>query len=155
MPAVLIKNGIVVQVDFTGETPDGFIIAPAGTRPGFTFDGSNFAAPTPLPPNEEDIRAEGARRLALIGQPYSPQERETWSQQVLEAKAVLVDVDADTPLLELLAAADGISVTDFATKVKQKTDAFSAAAGAILAAQRALLAEDPIPADYFDDSHWL
>ncbi len=41
-----------------------------------------------MPATAEMVRAEGARRLALIGAPYSPEERETWSQQVMEAKAV-------------------------------------------------------------------
>ncbi len=35
-----------------------------------------------MPATAEMVRAEGARRLALIGAPYSPEERETWSRQV-------------------------------------------------------------------------
>ncbi len=61
-----------------------------------------------MPATAEMVRAEGARRLALIGAPYSPEERETWSQQVMEAKAVQANANADAPLLTLLAAADDV-----------------------------------------------
>lgn len=100
------------------------------------------------------VRAEGARRLALIAAPYSPEERETWSQQVTEAKAIQADANADAPLLTLLAAADSVPVSDMAATVLAKAEAFSAAAGAILAAQRTLLAMQPIPINYADDSNW-
>lgn len=111
--------------------------------------------PVTLPPaTDADVRTEGARRLALIGAPYSPEERETWSQQVMEAKAIQADANADAPLLTLLAAADGVTVADMAAAVISKAEAFAAAAGAVLAAQRALLAMDPIPADYADASRW-
>lgn len=102
----------------------------------------------------DDVRTEAARRLDAIGAPYSPQERETWATQVTEAKAVLADANASTPLLNALAAADGTDVAAFAAKVLAKEAAFAAAAGAILAAQRMLSAMDPIPLDYADDAHW-
>lgn len=117
-------------------------------------DAIRAANATPQVITAEMVRAEGARRLALIGAPYSPEERETWSQQVTEAKAIQADANADAPLLTLLAAADGITVADMAATVLAKAEAFAAAAGAVLAAQRALLAMDPIPADYADASRW-
>ncbi len=107
-----------------------------------------------MPATAEMVRAEGARRLALIGAPYSPEERETWSQQVMEAKAVQANANADAPLLTLLAAADDVPVAAMASTVLAKAEAFAAAAGAVLAAQRALLAMNPIPADYAADVRW-
>lgn len=114
-------------------------------------------APEPVPVlsvTDEMIRAEGARRLQLIARPYTQQERETWAQQVLEANAVLADGNAAAPLLALLAAADGVAVSAMAETVLQKAATFSTAAGAILAAQRTLVAMQPIPLDYAEDHRW-
>ena len=101
------------------------------------------------------VRAEGARRLALIGEPYSKEERETWPQQVEEAKAVSADANAEAPLLARLAAPRGITVAQMAAAVIAKANAFASAAGDILAAQSALLAMDPIPADFAADARWV
>lgn len=125
---------------------DGALILTAAGDPS---EGNTDAVPT-----EAAVRAEGARRLALIGQPYSSQERETWPQQVLEAKSVSTDAAAVVPLLTMLAAADGVSVTSYAALVLSKAATFSLAAGAVLAAQRVLIAADPIPVDFADDAHW-
>ncbi len=100
------------------------------------------------------VRAEGARRLALIGSPYSKEERETWPRQVEEAKAFAADENAETTLLAGLADARGITVAQMAAVVTVKANAFAAAARDILAAQARLLAMDPIPADYADASRW-
>lgn len=119
-----------------------------GGSPKVTYDFADVVI------TADEVRTEAARRLDAIGAPYSPQERETWATQVTEAKAVLADANALTPLLTALAAADGTDVATFAAKVLAKEAAFATAAGAILAAQRTLSAMDPIPLDYADDSHW-
>ncbi|HZG29954.1 MAG TPA: hypothetical protein VE079_15980 [Ensifer sp.] len=135
---------------------EGFSIVFSNDAWGYLAQAGEQAEPTPEPVySEAMVRAEGARRLALIAAPYSPEERETWSQQVMEAKAIQADANADAPLLTLLAAADGVPVAAMAATVLAKAEAFAAAAGAVLAAQRALLAMDPIPADYAADARWL
>lgn len=112
-----------------------------------------------VPPavTEAQVRAEAQRRLEAIGSPYTPAERETWGPQVAEAERYLAAEPGDnapTPLLGPLAEARGISITEMAALVLGKRDAYAAASGAILAAQARLLAMDPIPADYADDSRW-
>lgn len=112
-------------------------------------------APWTSPPvTEAQVRAEGARRLGLIASPYAPEERETWHEQVREAEAVTADPAASTPLLSARAAARGVTAADLAATVLSKRDAYRAAAGAVLGAQDAILALDPIPADFADDSRW-
>lgn len=113
-------------------------------------DAPSFARPV----TDELVRAEAARRMALIAAPYSPEERETWPVQIAEAEAVALDPAAPAPLLAALAAARGLTVEAMAQRVLLLRDQFRAAAGAILAAQATLLAMDPIPQDFTDDSRW-
>ncbi len=147
----------IIRLEKDGEivfVPDDMTNASRQEIAAWEADGNNIAPWSPLPATEVDVRAEGARRLALIGSPYSSEERETWSQQVAEAKSVLADPNAAAPLLSVIAAGDNVSVSAMATIVVQKADAFALAAGAVLAAQRALIASNPIPADYADDTYW-
>lgn len=109
---------------------------------------------TTVAATEAMVRAEAARRMRALVASYSDAERETWAVQEEEAKAVLADAEADAPLLSQLADADGITVAAMATKVMTNAGLFKAASGAILAAQRTLIAMDPIPSDFTDDSHW-
>lgn len=117
-------------------------------------DAIRAADATPQIITAEMIRNEGARRLALIGAAYSKEERETWPKQIEEANAILADANVDTPCLTPLAAADGITVVEFAAKVLTKAAAFATAAGTVLAAQRTLLAMDPYPSDYAAEARW-
>ncbi|MBM1872929.1 hypothetical protein [Pseudosulfitobacter pseudonitzschiae] len=103
---------------------------------------------------EAQIRAEGARRLRLIAAAYTAEERETWATQVDEANALAADPEADVPLISALAAADGVTVAQMAGFIMANKNAFTAASAAILAAQRTLIAMDPIPSDYTDNTHW-
>jgi len=107
-----------------------------------------------IPATEQRIRNHAARRLRRLTDEYSPEERETWHQQVAEADALLADPDAPAVMLRALANADGISPEEMAAKVKAKADAYAAAAGTILACQRALLAMTPLPPDFEDDDYW-
>ncbi|WP_242220095.1 hypothetical protein [Shinella zoogloeoides] len=54
MPHVLIENGIVVQLDLTGNPPDGYIECPDEVQPGYTYDGETWAAP-PIPGPPEPV----------------------------------------------------------------------------------------------------
>lgn len=100
------------------------------------------------------IRAESARRMSLIAAPYSREERETWPVQIAEAEAYTADAQAAVPMLTAIAAPRGLTVAQMAALVLSLRDAFKAATGAILAAQAALLAATPIPADYTADEYW-
>ena len=115
------------------------------------YDGTAFVAPAP---SEADVRAEAARRMALLARPYTPEERETWGQQVAEARAVLADAATPTPLLDGIALGRGQSVAHTAARVIARAEAYSIASGIILGAQAALLALDPRPADYTNDTYW-
>ncbi|MBM1816261.1 hypothetical protein [Pseudosulfitobacter pseudonitzschiae] len=117
-------------------------------------DGGAVAAYEVVAATEADIRAEGARRLRLIAAAYTAEERETWATQVDEANALAADPEADVPMIEALAAADGVTVAQMAGFIMANKNAFTAASAAILAAQRTLIAMDPRPTDYTDNTHW-
>ncbi|MBM2295185.1 hypothetical protein JQX09_25180, partial [Sulfitobacter pseudonitzschiae] len=90
----------------------------------------------------------------LIASAYTDEERETWATQVDEANALTADPEADVPLISALAAADGVTAVQMAGFILANKAAFTAASAAILAAQRTLIAMDPIPDDYTNDTHW-
>jgi len=100
------------------------------------------------------VTAERDRRLEAMAGAYSPSERETWSVQIAEAKALADDPDAPAPLLRALVSDDATALAALATRVLGLADAFAAASGAIMRAHNVLVAMDPIPADYADDKHW-
>lgn len=64
-------------------------------------------------------------------QSESELERQSWPQQQAEAQALAADPTAETPLLDLLATARGISTSAYASKVRSA----AAAANADLAAR--------------------
>jgi hypothetical protein len=111
-------------------------------------EGNTIPPYVPPAPTAGDVKAEAARRLRAIAGDYTPEERETWAAQVAEAEA------GHGPMLTALAAARGLTVAQMASLVLSKRDAYAAASGAVLAAQATLLAMDPIPADYADNSRW-
>lgn len=109
----------------------------------------------PRLPTETDIRAEGARRLEAVAAAYRPQERETWPEQVREAEAWIADNSADTPLLDAMTAASGETMAELTGRIMTNRAAFKAAAGAILGAQRAIIASPPATiADLATDPRW-
>jgi hypothetical protein len=107
-----------------------------------------------VPVMPDHVERECARRLDLLGAGYTRQERETWATQVREAGLLVEDPAAAAPMLRGLAGVAGVPVPALAAAVLQKAAAFEAAAGAILGAKKALLAQSPIPATYADDGHW-
>lgn len=156
---VVVNTVLAESVDTAPCPPGRRVVEATEGGPGWVHDpgtGVLSAPPTdpPPPPTEADVRAEAARRLAILGQPYSPEERETWPIQVLEAAALAVDPGAEVPMLAVLAAGRGQTVGDLAVTVRVKDAAFRAASAAILGAQAVLLVQDPIPADYTTDAHW-
>lgn len=103
---------------------------------------------------ESLVKGEGVRRLRALVAQYSDAERETWPPQVREAEAVLADPAASAPLLGPLAQVRGITIAEMAQRVLTKADAFAGASGAILAAQKALLATSSPPENPTSDEHW-
>jgi hypothetical protein len=103
---------------------------------------------------EADVREEGARRLRLLVAEYTDEERETWAQQVEEARAYTLSPLASTPLLTALAEQRTETVPQLAHRILEKDAEYRAGAGAILSAQGALLQMEQIPDDYTDDSYW-
>jgi hypothetical protein len=101
------------------------------------------------------VTEERDRRMAALAAGYTASERETWPVQVEEAKAVLADPNAPTPLLTALAAVRGQDVPTLANHVLTLAAQFSAGTGAIMAKARALAEVDLIPDDYTDDSYWV
>ncbi|MGK8234062.1 hypothetical protein ACLGGT_07740 [Roseovarius sp. MS2] len=100
------------------------------------------------------VRAEAARRMSALAAAYTPEERETWPLQIAEAEAVLAGYPDQAPMLTALAAPRGLSVIQMAETVLRLRDQLKLASAAILAAQAALLAMDPIPADYSAGRWW-
>jgi hypothetical protein len=88
---------------------------------------------------EQEIRAEGDRRLMLLAKPYGPGERETWAIQAAEAEAWIRDNAAPTPMVDQIAANRGISKTVLVELIMENNSLFRTASGAILGQQQALL----------------
>lgn len=113
-----------------------------------------YVPPPVSSPSASDVRAEGARRLSMVAASYPLAERETWHKQLAEAEAYSLSQLAATPLLDAYVASSGETKAQIVARIIANDLAFSAATGAILGAQRAILNMDPIPADYADDSRW-
>ena len=102
----------------------------------------------------EDVNAEMARRLNALVADYPSQERETFFRQVEQARAVLADANAPAPIVRARAEARGQTVKDMARRILTLADALDDAVAAVMAARDAIVALDPIPADYASDSRW-
>lgn len=75
---------------------------------------------------------------------YPEFERLTWPDQEREARAWQSDNAAETPTLDAIAAARGLTLDDLVTRVIAKADAFRLAAGQLAGKRQAL--EDQIGA---------
>ncbi|MBF9050620.1 hypothetical protein GTA62_14800 [Roseobacter sp. HKCCD9010] len=155
MKTALIVDNIVTVVSFVEPPSDEWIEVPDHVLPGYRrLPDDIFEAPPVEPPTIADVRGEAGRRAEALVAEYLVCERETWPVQIQEAEAYLVDQTAATPFLTPRAAGRGVTVAELATTVIAKRDALAAATGAIYGAMDVLLAMDPIPADFADDSHW-
>jgi len=110
--------------------------------------------PGPALPLAEQVRRESARRLRALALPYTPEERETWAQQVREAEALDANPAAPAPFLEQRAAARGVTAPELADTVLGLAAAYATQAGIIMGAYDKLIAMDPIPADFRADAYW-
>lgn len=64
------------------------------------------------------------KKFAVLLNAYSDAESYSWTQQIEEAKAVVANPSAPSPLLTALAAARGLPVSELAVKVLEKSAAF-------------------------------
>lgn len=86
------------------------------------------------------IRAEGGIRLTDVAGGYSAEERETWPQQVEEARRYQSTSDAgQCPMLSAFASGRGIDVALLAQGILDNEASFKAAAGVIMGEMYALL----------------
>jgi hypothetical protein len=85
--------------------PEGTVEVPLKPGADYELDGLEWIAVPAPPPTPDQVRAEGERRLRAAAGNYTDAERETWTVQVDEARAVLADASAAAPMLTPLAAA--------------------------------------------------
>lgn len=109
----------------------------------------------PFPSPSERAAAKRAELVAAcegdistIRAGYSESEVLSWPKQEAEARALVVDVNAATPLLDALAEARGIDKSELAARVIAKADAFAAISGALIGKRQRLEDQlDALPAD--------
>ena len=155
MKTARIVDNIVSVVSFVEPPSDEWIEVPADVLPGYRrLSDDVFEAPPVPPPTIADVRGEAGRRVELLVADSLPCAGVTWPMQVPEAEAYQADQTAPTPFLAARAAACGLTVAELAATVIAKRDALAAATGAIYGGMDVLLAMDPIPTDFADDSHW-
>lgn len=80
----------------------------------------------------EDIQRAADRVLAPLSAEYPYKEVLSFASQEAEARAVLIDPSASTPLLTPMATRRGITVEDLARRIIAKADAATAATGDVL-----------------------
>ena len=84
------------------------------------------------------INAECARRTAAVRADTPQDEVQSWGKQEQEARALLADPSAATPLLTAIAAARGVPLPLLAEKVVDKSDAYAIYTGALIGTRQAL-----------------
>ena len=117
---------------------------------GYTME---KVVPEKVAPTAKDVQKLMGQKLEALAAGYEPQERETWATQVKEAEAIKAG-STTAPLLSSLAAGKGRTLDEQADRVLYLAEQFALASGAIMAARDALIALDPIPADYAADTYW-
>lgn len=88
---------------------------------------------------EREIRSGGSQRLAALANPYTPEERETWSTQQREARAWLLNNNADVPMIFAMATVRGITIEQMVGLIMENVGLFEFASGYILGQQQRLL----------------
>jgi hypothetical protein len=78
------------------------------------------------------------KELEGISNKYPTEERDTWNIQKEEALAYKADSSSDTPFLDVLSDAKGISVDDLATAVLENSETFAKLSSLALGKKQAL-----------------
>lgn len=76
-----------------------------------------------------EVNALYQDRMATIADGYPMHERESWSVQLEEAKALQANPDAETPWLDACAASRGLDKTELARRVLEKDAAYRVISG--------------------------
>ncbi|GAB6037137.1 hypothetical protein JCM15519_16960 [Fundidesulfovibrio butyratiphilus] len=100
----------------------------------------------PVPPSLEvvkaakiaEITARCDATLSPLAAEYGVMERATWDQQSAEAKALVVDANADAPLVRAMATARNIDVIELAGRILGHEARWKAIAGAVIGQRQAL-----------------
>lgn len=139
-----IENGIVAEILSTdGDIATMFhasltwVLANAGTVPGFTYIDGAFAPPVVALPALADLKAakldelaaDFAQRMGAVKAGYPDDEIQSWFDQKSEAVAYTASASAPTPLLSAMASARGITVSDLAARVIANAIGYATAAG--------------------------
>jgi antitoxin component HigA of HigAB toxin-antitoxin module len=85
-----------------------------------------------------EIKAACEEELSSLQTSYPASEVLSWDKQEREARTFVADPAAAVPLISNLAAVRGISVSDLASRIIQKADAYTAAIGAALGKRQKL-----------------
>jgi len=130
----------ICVVDVTGQS----------VRIGDRYDGMHFVPQEPVALDVlrttriAAINTVCNARLASLTEAYPEREINSWPQQEREARSLEQDVSAAVPLLSAIASARGLDVAELAARVREKSDAFAIASGAIIGRRQAL--EDALAA---------
>ena len=154
-----INDGLVVEIinmtpeDFAYYYPEDFralcVPCDATIRQGWSYDGVEFRPPAG--PALEEVRAAKLAEVmagysaafAPIEAIYPREERETWPIQLEEARAVLADPDAETPMLSIMVAVrgKGETIAEFAGVVMANNTMYRQFAAYITGQQQRMYAE--------------
>tara|TARA_R110001632_G_scaffold71359_1_gene165545 strand:- start:13282 stop:13761 length:480 start_codon:yes stop_codon:yes gene_type:complete len=90
----------------------------------------------PLPLSRTDAKKRLVEQFNLVMEgleaEYPEVEKRTFTKQEAEARAFIIDSNANTPTLSPIALARGISLIDLVTKTLVKADLYTAQVGALI-----------------------
>ena len=84
------------------------------------------------------IHAACDQELAALRLAYPEREVDSWPQQEREARDIVLNPAAPTPLLSAIAQARGLAIDELVRRVRAKADAYAAAAGKVIGRKQAL-----------------
>lgn len=87
------------------------------------------------------IRAACDQELATLRLAYPEREVDSWPQQEREARDIVLNPAAPTPLLSAIAQARSLPVEELVRRVRAKADTYAATAGKIIGRKQALTDE--------------
>jgi len=142
-------NGVTV----TGDTDSYYRLSPHGVKAWYVADVSepteadlaaydDYVAAQELEQYKADklaeINAACDTATGDISSKYPRSEMDTWPQQVREAEAYQADNNVSVPMLETIATAMGITVSDQANRVMQRFTQYADAVGKAVGKRHAL-----------------
>ena len=157
MHYALIESNIVKHVlrvppenIFPAQTAALYVTCPEDVDVGWTFADGVFSPPPRLSPQltadqlRTALTAEYERRMQAIAAGYPPSERESWSVQTEEAKALLADPSAPTPWIDAAASARGLDRVELAQRIVAKDAQYRVISGTLSGVRQRI--EDQIDA---------